>query len=162
PARGQAATLSRLGAASSETEETNPVERTATIVASPTLQMNAQKTVVAQAVGQAAGQAAVKIAITHEGWYRLSQKELFAAGLNPNSDARLLQLFADGRELPMIVNTGKDGRFDDSSSIEFYGLGIDTPSTDTHTYWLTLGNQEGKRIQVQRGEGVSSSSSSFA
>src|SRR5262249_51923505 len=46
-------------------------------------------------------------------------------------------------------------------AIEFYALGLDTPSTDTHAYWLVQGNQAGKRIRQSKGEGVSSSSSSF-
>ncbi len=152
PARSQAATLSRLGAVA-QNDTTRVVERTATLAPVSPQQTAVQSTL--------AKQAAVKIAVNREGWYRLSQKELVAAGLNANVEARLLQLFADGRELPIIVNTGKDGRFADSSSIEFYGLGIDTPSTEARTYWLTQGSQEGKRIQIQRGEGVSSSSASF-
>jgi hypothetical protein len=38
---------------------------------------------------------------------------------------------------------GKGTRFE---AIEFYGLGLDTPSSDTRVYWLVEGSKPGKRI----------------
>ena len=38
-----------------------------------------------------------------------------------------------------------DGR-DRLSAIQFYGLGLDTPYTDTQVYWLTSGSGAGKSI----------------
>jgi hypothetical protein len=151
PVRSQAATFSRLNSVS-QSDTSRVVEKTAATLPAIT-QPGIQ--------GTPSTQAAVKISVNHEGWYRLTQAELINAGLAKDADARFLQLYVDGREVPMVVNTGKDGRFDDTSSIEFYGLGIDTPSTDARTYWLTVGSQQGKRIQIQRGEGVSSISTSF-
>src|SRR5262249_2390775 len=40
--------------------------------------------------------AAVKISVTQEGWYRVTQPQLVAAGLDPNADIRTLQFFAEG------------------------------------------------------------------
>ncbi len=105
---------------------------------------------------------ALKISVRHEGWYRITQAELAAVGFDVKSNPHTLQLFVDGRELPILVSTNKNGRFDHSSFIEFYGLGIDTPSTDSHTYWLTQGKQKGKRVSQSKGEGVSTSSTGFA
>ena len=39
----------------------------------------------------------VKIAINREGWYRISQAELVAAGLDENVNAPQLQLYTNGR-----------------------------------------------------------------
>lgn len=108
-----------------------------------------------------ASQTALKIGIKGEGWYRITQAELLAAGWNVKNNPKFLQLFVDGQEVPMLVSTNKQGIFDESSTIEFYGTGIDTPSTDTHVYWLLIGTQPGKRVQPWKGEGVSSFSQSF-
>jgi hypothetical protein len=50
---------------------------------------------------------AIKISIAHEGWYRISAADLFAAGLPQNADPRLLQLFVDGKEVPIILLCNK-------------------------------------------------------
>jgi autotransporter-associated beta strand protein len=92
----------------------------------------------------AAGRA-VKIAVPQSGWYRVTQPELLAAGLDPNSDARRLQLFVDGEELPLRVN-GDQNHLGANDSIEFYGVALDTTATDTHVYWLVNGATPGKRI----------------
>ena len=96
----------------------------------------------------AAGQA-VKIQVNRSGWYRLSQPELLAAGLDPGVDGQRLQLFVDGSEVPIQLNSNGP-QFDSNSTIEFYGVGLDTPTTDTRTYWLIAGDTIGKRI-VPRG-----------
>ncbi|HYV06571.1 MAG TPA: C25 family cysteine peptidase, partial [Blastocatellia bacterium] len=64
----------------------------------------------------------------------------------PKTDPRSLRLYVDGVELPIFVAGEDDGRFDANDSVEFYGLGLDTPSTDTRVYWLITGTQPGLRI----------------
>jgi len=108
-----------------------------------------------------ASQPAVKLSVNKEGWYRVSQPELVAAGLNPGVNPRYLQLFVDGREQPIRVMGEKDGRFDLQDTIEFYGVGLDTPSTDTQVYWLMVGPKYGERIQVSKGRGGQAATSSF-
>jgi peptidase C25-like protein len=99
-----------------------------------------------------AGQPSVKIVVRQAGIYKVTQPELAASGLDPKTNPRLLQLYADGQELPISVTGEKDGRFDSSDAIEFYGLGLDTASTDARTYWLLVGASSGKRInQVTSG-----------
>jgi len=93
-----------------------------------------------------AGRPAVKLLVKEEGWYRVSQPELLAAGLTARINPQYLQLFVDGKEQPIRVIGGKDGRFGSRDAIEFYGVGLDTPSTDTRVYWLIEGTQPGKRI----------------
>lgn len=96
-----------------------------------------------------AGGAAVKIYIRKTGWYRVQQSDLASAGLDPSADARLLQMFVDGQEVP--IRLGDDGpNISDIDTIEFYGVAIDTPTTDTRTYWLVNGNTNGKRISAKR------------
>jgi hypothetical protein len=97
-----------------------------------------------------ASQAAIKIGIREEGWYRITQPELVAAGLDPWGDPRRLRLFSDGKEHSLLVRGEGDGRFDASDSIEFYGTGQDTPFTDTCVYWLIEGTRPGKRIKTKQ------------
>jgi hypothetical protein len=93
--------------------------------------------------------AAVKIGINHAGWYRLTQPELVAAGLDPRANPRMLRLFAGGIEHAILVVGEADGVFDASDAIEFYGTGVDTPYTDTRVYWLQAGTTAGQRISMR-------------
>jgi hypothetical protein len=108
-----------------------------------------------------ASQAAIKFYVKHEGWYRVTQPELLAAGLSPSADPRLLQLFVDGREQPIRVAGEKDGRFDAADAVEFYGIGLDAPSTDARAYWLVAGSLPGRRIAAPQGRGVFAKAASF-
>jgi hypothetical protein len=108
-----------------------------------------------------AGTRDVKIYVREEGWYRITQPELMAAGLSPRVNPRNLRLFAEGREIPMRVIGEQDGRFDPKDAIEFYGVGLDTLSTDTRVYWLTGGLRAGKRIQTVEGPEGSMAGDSF-
>ncbi|HWN98342.1 MAG TPA: C25 family cysteine peptidase [Blastocatellia bacterium] len=108
-----------------------------------------------------AGQAAVKLAVKQEGWYRISQSDLVNAGFSAKVDPRNLQLYVDGRAVPMIVNGEQDGRFDPSDSVEFFGVGINSPVTDSHVYWLAAGTQAGTRITSSRGTAQTPAANSF-
>jgi hypothetical protein len=108
-----------------------------------------------------ASQPAAKIAVKREGWYRISETELEAVGFNTKVDPRFLQLFVDGSELPIIVNGEQDGRFDSTDSIEFYGIGLDSPYTDSRVYWLVAGSGPGLRAKQAKTEGTPASSQSF-
>ncbi len=92
------------------------------------------------------GDAAVKISVQSEGWYQVSKAQLVAAGLDPNSDARTLQLYAEGIEQPMLILGNQAGPLGPNDSIEFYGIGIDTPFSGTRVYWLIRGSRPGMRI----------------
>ncbi len=95
-----------------------------------------------------AAQQAVKIGVRARGWYRVSQPVLLAAGLDPQVDPRTLRLYLEGVEQALLVKGAGDGHFDPSDVIEFYGVGVDTPSTDTAVYWLTGGSGTGLRVQT--------------
>jgi uncharacterized repeat protein (TIGR01451 family) len=92
------------------------------------------------------GDAAVKISVQSEGWYQVSKAQLIAAGLDPNADARTLQLYAEGMEQPMLIMGSQAGPLGPNDSIEFYGTGIDTPFSGTRVYWLIGGSRPGMRI----------------
>jgi hypothetical protein len=115
-----------------------------------------------QAQWEVAARAAVKIVIRREGWHRVTQPQLVAAGLNPAANPRTLQLFVDGQELPIIV-TGEDKtQLEPSDYIEFFATPLDTPSTDLHTYFLVADSHTGRRIKLsQGGNGAPADAKSF-
>ena len=92
---------------------------------------------------------AIKFLIRDEGVYRISAAALRNAGLRLPADPRRLRLSAEGREIPIAVSTRVKGRFDGHDYIEFYGVGLDTPATDTRAYWLSLGSPGGRVSRVR-------------
>jgi hypothetical protein len=92
-----------------------------------------------------AAQPGVKIGVKQDGWYRVTQPELIAAGFNVSADARNLRLFVDGREVPIEVSMS-NGPLGSTDFVEFYGTGVDTLTTDTHVYYLINGSQAGLRV----------------
>jgi hypothetical protein len=105
-----------------------------------------------------AGHAAVKMWVKREGFYRVTASELAGAGLDPKADTGLLQLYADGQEIPINVITDKDGLL---SAIEFYGRGVDAAYTDQRVYWLVSGLEPGLRIKQEQAGGQPTASQSF-
>ncbi len=154
PNQDQSALLTRFGAHQSQL--------TLGVGSTPLARNGALARTVAPQV-DLAGQSAVKLSIRQEGWYRVTQQELLAAGISPSVDPRLLQLYVDGQQQPIIVTGESDGKLDQMDALEFYGIGLDVPSTDTRTYWLTAGSQPGTRISISpmRG-GIGSLPASFA
>jgi hypothetical protein len=151
PKRQRALLLSELAASSTASDANSVNEWPATMnaeVHQQTLNLTASGLTVQQSI--ASGEA-IKIQVNRTGWHRLSQPELVAAGFDPTSDARLLQLYVDGTEVPIeLSNNGP--HLETNDTLEFYGLGLDTPTTDTRTYWLITGNTAGKRIAVRHGK----------
>jgi hypothetical protein len=83
----------------------------------------------------------------------VSQEELVRAGLDPGVDPGRLQLFADGVQVPILVAVKQQGVFASGDGIEFYGEGLDTPSTAVRVYWLVVGSGAGLRIPEASGGG---------
>lgn len=90
-----------------------------------------------------AGRTAVKITVNRDGWQKVGRDELLAAGLDAGAETSRLQLYQDGIEQAITITS--DG------SLEFYGQALDTPSTDSRVYWLTVGAGFGQRIQQFKG-----------
>lgn len=86
-----------------------------------------------------AGEPAIKIGVNQEGWYRITQAQLAAAGIDLHADPKSYRLIDEGAEVPISVS--------DAGDIEFYGIGIDTPYSDRHVYWLIWGSVPGMRLQ---------------
>ncbi len=107
------------------------------------------------------GEAAVKISVTSEGWYQVSRSQLVAAGMPAGADARMLQLYAEGVEQPLLILGRQSGSLGPNDSIEFYGTGIDTPYSGTRVYWLVRGSHPGARISsvASAGSGTASNPS---
>lgn len=153
PERARAAILADLGHSEAPSR---PVEARAGIVRS-----QATRSPQMIAANGLASQAAVKIKINHEGWYRVTQAEMIAAGLKASTDPRKLQLFVDGQQQAIIVNGEGDGQLNAGDSMDFYGVGIDSPHTDTRVYWLVAGTQAGLRIQAVPNAAPPTSGGSF-
>ncbi len=81
----------------------------------------------------------VKLGVKSEGIYRVSRTELENAGFDVNTDPELWQLYLNGNEQSIIVDSNGD-------FIEFYGKGIDIPETDVNIYFLVVGDVAGARI----------------
>ncbi len=92
-------------------------------------------------------QPGLKIGVRQDGWYRVTQPEMLAAGFDVTADSRNLRLFVGGRETPVEVSRGS-GPLGANDFIEFYGIGIDVPSTDIRIYYLMNGSQPGLRLSV--------------
>jgi len=106
---------------------------------------------------------AVKILVKHEGWYSVAQPDLAKAGLDPNVDPAMLQLYAEAVEQPIQITgaTGGPGGFGPQAAINFYGTGIDTQNSGTRVYWLVVG-KPGLRIPpLQAGSGTNQPGPSF-
>lgn len=129
--------IGELNAGSTAHDTSAPVERAAKLGKLTPARIQAQAAIT--------DQPAVKMSVKQEGWYRVGQPELVAAGFNPNVDPNLLQLFVDGQEQAFSV-TQKEGKFDSSSAIEFYGIGVNAAYADARVYYLVTGAQPGKRI----------------
>jgi uncharacterized repeat protein (TIGR01451 family) len=119
------------------------------------IQSVSSRTDVQQFQFQLAASPAVKIMVTNEGWYRVTQPQLVAAGLDPNVDPRFLELFAEAIEQPVRITGATDGPggFGPQAAIEFYGRGLDTPYSDQRAYWLVSGHQAGRRIHQMDSSG---------
>ncbi|HET9532863.1 MAG TPA: C25 family cysteine peptidase, partial [Blastocatellia bacterium] len=108
-----------------------------------------------------ASQHAIKVAVNRQGWYRISQPQLLAAGLSPAVDPRNLQMMAGGRPLPIIVRGQEDGRLDPQDYVEFYGIGPDSPYSADRIYWLFSASAPGSRIQVTASDNKPATAASF-
>jgi hypothetical protein len=98
---------------------------------------------------QLAGLNAVKIGVRRDGWQRVTGAQLQAAGLPAEADAQTLQLYVDGREMPLAVRTDRgaeQGPLGATGVIEFFGAGLDERESDTRVYWLIQGSQPGLRL----------------
>src|SRR2546421_11770287 len=145
PERAQSELLERPGAsARSASKQTEWPEGS---VGSP--QQASQPSVGAETISDqwslVANQPALKIGVRADGWYRITQTQMAAAGFVTSADSRNLRFFVGGNEIAM--RTSRDsGALTAVDYVEFWGQGLDVATTDTQIYWLVNGAQAGKRI----------------
>jgi len=118
------------------------------------------------------------VKVVRPGIYRIAYADLQRAGISiADFDPRNLQIFKDGTEIPIYVNTEGDGIFHSTDYIEFYGAGNDgkfdeelyrvasdhvnpyySLYNDTATYFLTwnrsLSNKRFETLGSGTGESV--------
>ncbi|GEM_PF-1468640 len=111
---------------------------------------------------QVSSKQSAKITVSENGWYRVTKSELNAIGFNTKQDPRLLKMFVNGLEIPILVNGETDASFDENDSIEFYGFGLDTPTTSANVYWLVNGDDVGKRLERISAIGQNNGAKSFS
>ncbi len=110
----------------------------------------------------------IKISIVQDGIFKITGNDIANAGYNISSiTPNTFQLFESGKEVPIIIDDGGDGVFDDIDFIEFWGhknysrisnrvINGDNEEyneylnryTDTTYYFLTWGMGIGKRISL--------------
>jgi hypothetical protein len=149
PPASDAPLLGRAGVAESQASASRPTDRSAGFARVALEQTKLQ--------GELAGRPAVKISVRREGWYRVVLADLLAAGFDSQSDPQMLQMYVDGRQIPITVRTDRKR----IAAVDFYGRGIDAAFTDTRVYWLVAGTEPGLRIQQVKGDGYPAASGSF-
>src|SRR5208282_2523656 len=102
---------------------------------------------IAEQYALAAG-AAVRLDVQSEGWYRVTQPQLLAAGMSPSVNAQNLQLYVDGVQQPIHVEGGSNGSFGTRDAVDFYGRGADAIWSGTQSYWLVAGPGAGSRMSI--------------
>ena len=100
-----------------------------------------------QAQWAIAAQPGLKIGVRQNGWYRVTQPQMVTAGFDVSADAGNLRLFVDGAEVAIEVSRN-NGPLGPNDFLEFYGTALDTPTTDTHVYYLINGSQAGLRVPL--------------
>jgi kumamolisin len=94
---------------------------------------------------------AIKLAVSRDGWYRVPFATLKANGFNPLK-GKGLHLYAEGIEQPLELN---------NNGVEFYGTGLDTPSTATRIYWLVNGAVSKDHIVTSTASGGANAGADF-
>jgi autotransporter-associated beta strand protein len=94
-----------------------------------------------------AGMDGLKISVSRPGWYRVTQPQVLAAGLNI-ADANGLQLYRDGRQVPFRLSNSTE-QFGPTDYLEFYGEGLDSTTAAAQVYYLVKLANPGSRIEVK-------------
>lgn len=95
---------------------------------------------------QIAGLPGLKISVSRAGWYRITQPEIVAAGLDV-ADSKYFQLYRDGRPVALRFSDWKD-EFMADGYLEFYGEGSNSTTDRAQTYYLVKTDAPGKRTPV--------------
>jgi len=89
-----------------------------------------------------------KIAVSEDGIYRLTGADLAGAGIDLSAiDVSHLSLKNLGQEVPIMLEDGGDGSFDDADYILFWGEAPDSEFTNDNIYWLSFDDSGAYRMQ---------------
>lgn len=111
-----------------------------------------------------------KLSLIQDGIYRITYNDLINYGIQPTSVApKYLSILNKGNEIPIFFSGKDENKFDVNDYIEFYAtknyseenyrkivstntnyINYLNEYTDSSYYWLKIGNQNGKRINVKR------------
>jgi CSLREA domain-containing protein len=130
------------------TETVGTVRRASAASASPSARKTGGASRASAALGrqrELAAAPAVKLFVRRAGWHRVTRAALEDVGLSHSADPARLQLYADGEEVALRLD--EPAWQAGAGAVEFYGTGLDTPSTDTRVYWLVEGVGPGRRIR---------------
>lgn len=91
-----------------------------------------------------------RLLVQEAGMYQLTYADLLAAGLPvANIAPDRFRMYYNGAEIAIrVLDTDEDQRFDPEDRILFYGEALQERYTHTNVYWLTYGDQPGKRMSV--------------
>jgi len=105
-----------------------------------------------------------KLKVDKTGIYKLTSQDLLEAGVPiENWDPQRIAIYNKGKEIPIYVKGGEDGRFDGSDYIEFYATKNEKtfldqypdmyadPFTDINVYWLAQKEYAGLRMVDESG-----------
>jgi len=93
-----------------------------------------------------------RITTRQEGIYRLTYDQLVDAGVPANTiDPTTLQLYHLGSEVAIAVESALPDQFLAGDSILFYAQPVQSKYTSENVYWLTFGNDVGRRMEVVDG-----------
>lgn len=90
-----------------------------------------------------------RVGITNDGWYRLTQPQLVAAGMP--SDQLIgsqIRMFSRTQEVALLVSSSN--LLGTADTVQFYAIKHDGAYNRTNVYWLGLGG-EGRRIATING-----------
>ena len=132
-----------------------PLSATAAVVTSATAAALSTQYTVAATAG-------VRLDVKAEGWYRVPQPQLVAAGIPATVDPRKLQLYLNGVQQDIVVDGESDGKFGSADSVRFYAMGTDTLWSDTQAYFLIVGSTKGTRAATINSARAAAGGTSFA
>jgi len=103
----------------------------------------------------------IKILIKEEAWYRSKPAGIGGGRTQFQGQPEEPTAFCGWSGTGHPRRGQDDSRFDSKDFIEFYATGLDTPFTDTRTYYLLEGEVLGQRIMTSEGIGEEPVSDSF-
>lgn len=103
------------------------------------------------------GEVKVRINITQKGMYRISYSDLENAGIRLDAQKpENFRITSNGKEIPIWIEGGEDGRFNSGDAVIFYGTYAQdsvnhfSQYTFTNVYWLSWNSGIGLRYVLHR------------